>query len=136
MAIERNAGSSGSFINAPGEYLVKVTETKTGMSKAGKPMLTVTFETDTECSIKSYFVKTLAFHMKALEQLKLACGIKMNEPADNLIGLYCGILVEANEPTDTGKVFMGIVGYGKGTDVNLGAKPSVINNKADDEVPF
>lgn len=138
MAIDRNAGSLGNFVNQPGEYRVKVTETKTGMSKSQKPMLTVTFQTHSELSIRGYFVKTLTFHMKALEALKVACGMKVTEPADNLVGKECGILVEAQEPDANGKVFMTISGYGPAAQVTCepsqpgGFAPS----DASDNIPF
>jgi hypothetical protein len=135
MAIERNAASEGgNYIKDPGEYRVKVIETKTGMSKSGKPMLTVKFQASDEREIAGYFVKTLKFHMKSLETLKIACGLKITDSAENLVGRECGILVEAQEPTADGKVFMTIAGYGPAASVNPSAGgPS---NHEHDEVPF
>lgn len=117
MAIARNANDGGNFIKEPGEYKVFVREITTGMSKSNKPMLTVTFHTSDEKAIRAYFVKELAFHMKALEQLKIACGIKVTESAENLVGKECGILVEAQNPDANGRVFMQINGYGPVGDV-------------------
>lgn len=138
MAIERNAGGiSGNYVKDPGEYRVRVHETKTGLSKSQKPMLTVVFHTWEDKAIAAYFVKTLTFHMKALESLKVACGLKVNETADNLVGKECGILVEAQDPTPEGRVFMSITGYGpaNAVGVNQPASP-MVGEPSDDNVPF
>lgn len=117
MPISRNAGNGGSYINSPGEYKVKITQAASGMSKSGKPMLTVTFQTADEKSIRGYFCKPIAFHMKSLEALKLACGLKKDSPADEMIGKDCGIAVELQAPTESGTTFAHIVGYGMASDV-------------------
>lgn len=135
MAIAKIEGAFGSYVNEPGEYLVEVNSTKAGKSKKGKPMLTVEFETEDGKTIAGYYVRELAFHMKALEALKVACGLKVTEPADNLIGKKCGILVEPQEAnSETGKVFMQIVGYGKASEVGHSQpQPTEI---ASEDVPF
>lgn len=141
--INRNAGSdAGNFIKEPGEYVAKILETKAGMSKNGKKMLTVLFHTKDERQIKSYFVGELAFHMKALAALKVASGLEETDRAERLIGRECGILVEPQEPdSQTGRVFMQITGYGKASDVtgiNSKAGPSDFDPPppGDDDVPF
>lgn len=134
MAIERNAAASGKFLDKPGEYKVKVSEVKTGVTKEKKdPMLTVKFETSEELSIKSYFVKKITFHMKALEALKLACGLTAVSPAEDLVGKECGILVEMKEGK-TGQQFSNIVGYGPVSSIVV-ASPSSTAVPAD-EIPF
>lgn len=139
MAIQKIEGNFGSFISEPGEYLVEVNSSKAGKSKKGKAMLTVEFESEDGKTIAGYFVKELAFHMKALEQLKLACGLKVTDSADELIGKKCGILVEPQPPNpETGKVFMSIVGYGKAADVAPNPKGQETHAKKSEEeqVPF
>jgi hypothetical protein len=132
MPIQRNAGGGGNYISDPGEYVVRIAETKTGLSKGGKPMLTVEFHTRDERQIRSYFVKELAFHMKALAELKAAAGVPATEPAEKLVGREVGVLVEPQAPDSQGRVFMQIVGYGPKADVQgaSGFAPST------DEVPF
>lgn len=118
MGIERNAGG-GSFIKHPGEYRVRVTLLTEGLSKKGQPMLTVTFQTENEETIKGYFVKTLGFHMKNLKELKKACGVSETTPAAELLNRECGILVEADEPDpETSRVFLSISGYGPASAVS------------------
>ncbi len=119
MAIQRNAATGqGNSIREPGEYRVKVAELTTGLSKAGKAMLTVTFQTADERKIRAYFVRELAFHMKALAEVKVAAGLKADAAAENLMGREIGILVEAGEPNpENGRVFMQIVGYGPASEV-------------------
>lgn len=140
MAIQKIEGNFGKFISDPGEYLVEVNSAKAGKSKKGKPMLTVEFETEDGRTIGGYYVRDLAFHMKSLEQLKLACGLKLTDTADNLVGRKCGILVEPQEPnTETGKIFMQIVGYGTVAELGTGtAKPAsdFAPAKPIEEVPF
>lgn len=138
MAIERNAGSNGNFISEAGEYVVKVLETKTGTSKSGKPMLTVTFQTSDELLIRGYFVKSLTFHMKALEELKQASGMKITDSADNLVGREVGILVEAQKPDESGRVFMSVCGYGPKDKVTMAAVQASESSfsHAHEEVPF
>ncbi len=139
MAIQKNAGQgSGRYIREAGEYRAKIAEIKTGLSKKGKPMLTVLFETPDEKSISGYFVKTLDFHMKALAALKVACGLKATDVADNLVGKECGIAVEGQEPTDDGKVFFQITGYGPVSDLSGAAAKQGESKPADDAdyIPF
>lgn len=133
MPIERNAGGGGNFISDPGEYVVRVAETKTGLSKSNKPMLTVTFQTRDERQIRSYFVKELVYHMKSLELLKLAAGLLATDPAEKLVNREVGILVEPQAPTANGLVFMQIVGYGPAKDVN---GDTGFAQSSNDEVPF
>lgn len=111
---------------AEGEHVVQVIETKVGMSKSNKPMLTVTFQNDREQKIKGYYVRDLVFHIKALNALKVACGIKPEDAHDNLVGLKCGIKVEPQAPNEQGQIFMQITGYGKEADVEAPA----------DSIPF
>lgn len=132
MGIQRNAGGGGNFISDPGEYVVRIGETKTGLSKGGKPMLTVSFVTRDERQIRSYFVKDLNFHMSALKELKKASGLPEGEPAEKLIGREVGILVEPQAPDAQGRVFMQIVGYGTKGDVQGGETGFAQT----DEVPF
>lgn len=132
MAIQRNAGDSGNLINQPGEYAVRVHEVKSGKSKKGSDMLTVTFETPDAKQIRGYFAKNVAFHMKALEALKEACGLNVKESAGALIGKSCGILVEVPEANGEGRVFAGIVGYGPVSEVKDAAQFPT----EDDGVPF
>lgn len=139
MAIPKNAGAlGGKRISEPGEYLVKIHKTETGLSKKGKPMLTVTFETPDEKEIKGYFVKTIKFHMHNLKVLKIACGLKEADSADELLGKECGVLVEAQEPNEQGLVFMSIVGFGPAKDVSPGSQtlPDSFEAPIDDTVPF
>lgn len=141
MAIARNA-ASGSYIDRKGEYRAKVTEAKSGMSKTGKRMLTVTFMTTDERSIKSFFVQELIFHMKSLTALKIAAGLTERDTADRLVGREVGILVEPQKPNQEGRVFMHVVGYGPASDVtenSYGEGPPddfMPPPPGDDEVPF
>lgn len=135
MAIAKNAGGGGNFIKEAGEYKVKVLEIKTGLSKKGKPMLTVAFETTEEKKIAGYYVKDLTMHMQALAALKVACGLKVTDSADNLVGKECGILVEMQEPDADGRTFASICGYGKASQVEHLA-PTTMKSDADDQVPF
>lgn len=130
MAIERNAGGS-KFIKDAGEYKVKVKALSIAQNKKDKPMLTVTFQTDDERTIAGYFVKDLPFHKHTLKTLKTACGLTPDDSENDLIGKECGILVEPQEPTPDGKVFMSISGYGPAKKIEFTPpKP------ATDEVPF
>lgn len=123
MAIARNAGGLGKYIKEDGEYAVRVKETKAGLAKSGKRMLTVIFQAHDEKEIAGYFVQELGFHMKALEELKLACGLKITDAHDHLVGKECGILVEMGDPDDKGRAFASIVGYGKISDLGGGGDP-------------
>lgn len=139
MAIQRNAGGGGNFIREPGEYKVRVHEIKTAATKEKKlPMLVVTFQSDDEKLISDRFVKSLPFRMKALEELKVAAGLKLSDHQDELLGKEVGILVELQDPTPDGKVFTQITGYGKASDV---AAPPAGDGSSrdpgtDDRVPF
>lgn len=114
MAIKRNAAPSGNYVKAPGEYRVKVVETKVGLNKKGKNMLTVKFRTADDLEICGYFTQGVNFHQHNLKELKTACGIDVKAQADQMIGKECGILVESQDPDpETQKVFMQIVGYDK-----------------------
>lgn len=139
MPIARNAGSEGgNYIESPGEYRVTVTKTETGHSKSQKKMLTVTFTTRDDKSIRGFYVGRVQFHMKNLEQLKTACGLLPAASADQLVGKECGILVEAQEPdASTGRVYMQITGYGKASDVGTpGDAAEQSNTVHDDDIPF
>lgn len=113
MAIERKHKGTGNNITQPGEYLVTVIEVKTMMSKKDKPMCVVTFETAEEQKINGYYVRDLKFHMAALNDLKVACGLAQGLPADALVGRKCGIAVGNGKARDDGSHFMSIEGYGK-----------------------
>lgn len=137
MPIERNvSGGNGNFVNEPGEYLVCVTEASMKKTKTPPPrdMRVVTFQTMEEKEIRAYFVRDVTFHTSAMEQLKLACGLKVNDHPDQLMGKTCGILVEAGRPTDEGRVFMQIVGYGPESQV--GNKPAGDDFQKSEDVPF
>lgn len=136
MAIQRNAGGQGNFVKEPGEYQVRIKETKMGESKTGKPMLTVVFQTHDEKLIAGYFVRELNFHMAALAHLKTACGLNPDKDgSDLLVGKECGILVEAQEPNEQGRTFMSIVGYGAKADAKNGAT-GFAPTAGEDRVPF
>jgi hypothetical protein len=98
-------------------------------------MLTVTFVTRDERTIRSYFVKDLQFHMSALAELKKASGLPSAEPAEKLVGKEVGILVEPQAPDERGRVFMQIVGYGTKAEVQAGADGG-FGQTSNDEVPF
>lgn len=135
MAIERNhkGFDSKGRIDKAGEYVVTIEKLETGHSKSGKEMLTITFVTDDEKRIKGYYVRTLEWHMKALNDLKVACGLDPKLPSQNLFKKRCGIAVGEQSPTEDGKIFMQIEGYGKETDVEGHmATPGGYS----DEVPF
>lgn len=136
MAIAKNTSSdaSGKFIRKEGEYKVTVTELKTGNSKKGDPMLTVTFSTEDGQSIRDWFVKTQQFRLAALATLKKACGLPANAPAEELQGKACGINVEAKPPDDSGKVYYQVVGYGNVKDVEAGHTGSRQDDI--DSIPF
>jgi hypothetical protein len=119
MAIARTFRGAAGQIDRAGEYRVTVEKMEVGKSKSGKPMLTLTFCTDEERRIKGYYVQSLVFHMKALDELKLACGLLATAPADQLVGKRCGIAVGEQPPTQDGKVFMQIEGYGKEQDAEV-----------------
>lgn len=116
-------------IRTPGEYVVrvadaKVTMTKSKIGKDGKPtkprrMRVLTFETldGQELRINSYHVEELDFQMEAYKDCAVACGCSPESRADELLDKRCGIAVEAQKPTEDGKVFMQIVGYGRASDV-------------------
>lgn len=134
MAIKRNAAPSGNYIKAPGEYRVKVVETKVGLNKKGKNMLTVKFRTADDLEICAYFTQGVNFHTHNLKELKAACGLDAKVQADQMIGREVGILVEAQDPDpETQKVFMQIVGYDKPDAVS---NPPAVDQGGDDSVPF
>jgi hypothetical protein len=136
MAIKRNAAPS-SFIKTAGEYRVKVIETKMGMSKTNKPMLTVTFQTADEKSISGYFVQGLDFHRHVMKELKLAAGLKVEDHHENLVGKEVGIAVELQEPDANGRTFAQITGYGPASEVaGFAGGEAGGAKKFDDEVPF
>jgi hypothetical protein len=139
MAIKRNAAPSGSYIKSPGEYRVKVVETKVGLNKKGKNMLTVTFRTKDDLEIAGYFVQGLPFHVHNLKELKTACGLAHDKQADQLVGRECGILVEAQEPDANGRVFMSITGYDSSDKVSGEAMPPAGQSDLDahsEQIPF
>jgi hypothetical protein len=139
MAIKRNAAASGRYIKTPGQYRVKVVETKVGLNKKGKNMLTVTFRTADDLEISGYFVQGLNFHIHNLKELKAACGLPADKQADQLVGKECGILVEAQEPDSNQNVFMQITGYGSANEVTHEEMPAAGQAHAapgDDQVPF
>lgn len=141
MGIQRNAGGGGSQVD-PGEYVVTVHELKQGNSKAGKPMLTITFQTQDERTIKGYYVKSVQFHMHNLGLLKEAAGLRKEDPADRLHGRQVGILVENQPPGEDGRVWTQIAGYGPAADVSTnpfaGAPAGGFGQSPmdDDQVPF
>lgn len=118
MAIERKYKGS-KFIDEPGEYVVSIKNLEVGKSTKGDQMLTVTFATDDERTIKSFFVRKLAFHIRQLTDLKLSAGLTETEDAMNLVGKRVGIAVDEQEPNEKGQVFMRITGFGKEADVDL-----------------
>jgi hypothetical protein len=140
MPIERNAGSApNAYLKDPGEYVVRVSEVKKGTSRAGAPMLTVTFETRDGRQINAYFVATLIFHMKTLDLLKAACGLDPSEAgfrAEMLVGRDLGILVEPKEPDERGRVFMQITGFGKAEEVSGYHNSPDLGADLADQVPF
>ncbi len=101
----------------PGEHIVTIVDVNVGKSKKGQPMLTITFENDDGQKIRGYYVKGLDFHQTQLQALKTACGLKGETASDELLALKCGIAVDQNEPTEDGKIFMRIVGYGPAAEV-------------------
>lgn len=141
MAIERKYKGS-KYIDEAGEYVVSIKDMVVGKSSKGDPMLTLTFATEEEQTIKAFFVKTLKFHMKQLEDLKVACGMKADEDAMNLVGKRVGIAVEPQEPNEKGQVFMRITGFGKESEVDLEFNKREReaqqhrNGSAVDEIPF
>ena len=135
MAIERKHKGGGKRIDVVGDYRVKIVKTSSGMSKGGKPMLTVTFETDDEKQINGYYCRHLTFHMAALKDLKVACGLKDDAAADMLVGLRCGIAVGEQAPAEDGTIFMQVEGYDKESAVP-GAPGEVSPKPSDMEVPF
>lgn len=127
MAIESKFKGGGNFIKTPGEYVVEVTEANAKKSKAGKDMLQVTFQTFEQEKIAGFYVRSLTFHMAALVELKKACGLDGNAPAEMLIGKSCGILVEAQEPDEMGRTRMQITGYGPASAVSSAPKHDVLS---------
>ena len=138
MAITAKYASGSGRLEA-GEHRVTITKTENMMSQAkeakdGKeaklpqPMIKITFENEDEQKHNAYYVKTSKYAMTKLIDLKLACGMTAQDSNDDLLGKKCGILLAAQKPTDDGKVFMEIVGYGKESDVE--------ESKSFDEVPF
>lgn len=120
MAIQRNHkgnGGSAGRIDKPGEYAVTVEKVDIGKSKSGKDMLTVTFTTDDDKSIRGYYVRSLDWHMEALKDLKSCCGLKPEVGIESLINKRCGLAVGEQTPNAEGKIFMTIEGYGKESDV-------------------
>ena len=138
MAITRSIGSFGNRITAAGEYVVEVIRTESGKSKKGKPMLTVTFSTSDEKEIRAWFVKELPFHMSSLVNLKIACGLKPEVSADELVGKSCGIAVDQKEPDEQGRIFFHVTGYGKVSDVENApvVKQNGFETTNDDSAPF
>lgn len=137
MAIPRNHRISG-YIDEVGEYRVKVEQMLEGLSSKNKKMLTVTFVTDDEKRIKGFYVKELKFHMSALKDLKLACGLTEKDPASSLLGKRCGIAVGQQKPNDDGRVFMTIEGYGPEKDAPAadGLPNDIKEPEETDNVPF
>lgn len=129
MAIQRKqyGGQQSNNITEPGEYVVKIIDKKLTMSKAkvdkdGKekpprPMVVLTFETATGAKINGYYVKELAFHMEALKDCMVACGLPSSGDTDELLQKKCGIAVEKQKPGPDGRSFMSITGYGRASDV-------------------
>lgn len=138
MAIAKNAVSSGGkFISEPGDYLVEISEVQAGKSSKGDPMVTITFVTDEDKSIRAFFVKKHAFMMAALTLLKVSCGEKPEVNSAELVGKKCGIKVELGKPNDKGMIFAQIVGYGRPEDVEHAKHDaSLANSHASDEIPF
>lgn len=138
MAIPRKHKMGGS-ISAPGEYRVTVEKMEEGISKKSqKRMLTVFFVTRDEKRIKGFYVAGLKWHMDALADLKIACGLTAADVAGKLIGKELGIAVGEQEPNAEGRVFMQIEGYGKATEVGGSGmtESDFASPLPDDGVPF
>lgn len=135
MAIEKKyKGGKGMAV---GEHKVQVTDIKVGSSKKGDPMLTITFENEEGQTIKGYYVKKLAGHMAALGDLKVAAGLKIDSPAEELQHKKLGISVDEQPENENGQIFMTIVGYGKEADVGSSPTPSHANDaRNSNEIPF
>lgn len=131
MAIKNEFGGINKM--EPGEHVVTIIETKVGMSRTNKPMLTVVFQNDHEQKIKGYYLRSETFSIKKLTALKQACGLKPEDPHDNLLGRRCGILVVEQKPNEEGQIFNEIAGYGKESDVEGHSSGRGSNV---DEIPF
>lgn len=137
MAIERKHKATGGSITQPGEYVVTITDVKSTMSKKEKPMCVVVFEAQDEKKINGYYVKDIKFHMAALKDLKLACGMKETDSAMDLVGKKCGIAVGEGKVREDGSHFMSIEGYGTVAQVETAkADASFITDGAIEGVPF
>lgn len=135
MAIKRNfAGGSSEMAN--GEHKCTITDLKVGKSKAGKPMLTVTFTNDNDESVKGFYVLENKVAQIKIKELKVACGLAPDADGMLLNGKRCGIAVEKGEPNAEGKSFMQIVGYGKESDVEASTAPVESVQVDPNEIPF
>lgn len=123
MAIARNYRQAG-LIDAPGEYKVSVEKVEVVTSSKGKRMLKITFITADERRIRGFYVAGLKWHMDALRDLNIACGLKPDDVSTKLMGLSCGIAVGEGKVSDSGHAFMQIEGYGKASDVSNSPPPS------------
>lgn len=137
MSIERkHTGHASNRIDMAGEYRVTVQKTEVKPTKnGGKRMLVVTFVTDDEKEINGYYVQTLKWHIEALSDLKIACGLSAKSSTDLLMGKRLGIAVGEQTPQEDGRIFMQVEGYGKESDVD-GFVEKLPFEKNDDEVPF
>jgi hypothetical protein len=115
MAIKKEFKSSPQI--GDGDHIVRIVKIESGLSKKGQPMLTLHYERADEAKVKGYYVKTLPYHMKQLDAVKLGAGLDIKATADELIGRSVGISVELGEPNEKGIRFPQILGYGKPEDV-------------------
>jgi hypothetical protein len=136
MAIKKEFKSGNQI--GEGEHVVKITKVEVGNSKKGEPMLTLTFERADEARMKGYYVKSLKFHMKQLDAVKIACGLTAIAPNDELQGKKLGIAVELDQPNENGIRFGKIIGYGKWEDVEAADDFSNPKSSADktDQIPW
>lgn len=114
MAIKK----SFSKVIAPGEHKVTVVEVeKTKTAQTQKDMLKIVFESAGGEKINSYFVKENEYALRDLGKLKMAAGLKMDSPSDELVGLRVGICVEPELSKKDGKTYMRVKQFGKESDV-------------------
>lgn len=142
MAIKKfqDGDVAGRFINEPGEFLVKVIETKSGISKSQMQMLTVTFSTQDKKLIRAYFLTKKPWSMERFTKLKIACGLDpKTSTADDLIGMKCGIAVDKSDQLkEDGSPFMEITGYGSMEDLSSSdiGRSDFAKPLTPEEIPF
>lgn len=86
------------YLKEPGQYEALIIATEAKQSKAGDPMLVVTFKDMKDGGeINAYFVPKFDFMAKRLTKLKTVIGVSPTAKKEEMLGKKCQIAVRLQE---------------------------------------